>query len=233
MEAEARAIAAPAPTRAPWLQRPELGFGASEIAALLVALGRVTPAEVAALPKYMREQADSIFRRKAFPSRRARKAGSAASRGQKAEKAVLDAWLRDPACSVRDALAVAHHESVAPRSWFPPVDRYEPHCTWTPDGWALTVLDEDVGLEVKTTMEPVPVTPWWWLAQVQQQHAAGGYEWSALVIGEGWAHWQESRRLPPRAVRVERDEKQIEHIRAACRDGWARVEEMRAERKAA
>lgn len=216
----------------PWLERRRYGFGASELAPLLVKLGRVTPAEVAALPQYLREQSETILRRKAFP-RRERKAGSAASRGQKAEKIVLATWERNTACPVRAQLASVTHESVAPRSWFPLVDRHCPRLTATPDGWAGDVFGDDVGLEVKTTMEPIGKLPWWWLTQVHAQNAVGAYEWSAIIIGEGWAHYQQTRRLPPRAVRVERDLTQIERIRAACRDGWARVEEMRAERKAA
>ncbi len=214
----------------PWLERRRHGFGASELAPLLVALGRVTPAEIAALPKYLREQASSILRRKAFPGRE-RKAGGAASRGQKAERVVLEAWRRADAEAA--GLINITHESVAPRSWFPLVDRHCPRLTATPDGWASDVFGDDVGLEVKTTVEPIGQTPWWWLTQVHAQNAVGAYERSLVIVGEGWAHWREDRRVRPRALSVPRDEAQIERIRAACRDGWARVEEMRAERKAA
>ena len=217
--------------RSSWLARRELGFGASEIAPLLVALGRVTPAEVAALPQYMRELASRIFRRMAFPRTRQKMAGSAASGGKQNERPCLMAWART-GCRVHASLVSVHHESEAPRCWFPLVDRHEIHSTATPDGWALSVLDENVGIEVKTTVEPLgAVVPWWFRKQVQQQNGIAGYDWSALVIGEGWAHWQSHRRQPPRAVRIERDELEIERIRAACRDGWARVEEMRADRK--
>lgn len=225
MEAEARAVQA---TPDPWLERRRYGFGASELAPLLVALGRVTPLEIAALPKYLREQADTIIRRKAFPRTRERKAGSAASRGQKAERLVLAAWN-----AKADGIVNVTHESVAPRSWFPLVDRHCPRLTATPDGWAHDVFGDEVGLEVKTTVESIGKTPWWWLTQVHGQNAVGAYERSLIVIGEGWAHWQTGRRGTPYAVSVPRDEEQIERIRAACRDGWARVEEMRAERKAA
>lgn len=216
----------------PWLERRRHGFGGSEIAPLLVALGRATPLEVAALPKYVRAAASSIFRRKAFP-RKEKAAGGAASRGQKAERPCLATWAAR-SCPIREQLVSVTHADAAPKSWFPLVDRHCPRSAVTPDGWAVDILGDDVGLEVKTTAEPIGQTPWWWLAQVHAQNGAGGYAWSAIVVGEGWAHWQPGRQLPPRAIRVERDEQQIERIRAACRDGWARVEEMRAgKRKAA
>ena len=231
MEREARGISTLRPREPadPWLERRLLHFCASEIAPLLVALGRATPGEIAALPGYLRDQASSILRRKAWPSR-ARKAGSAASRGQQAERPCLAAWAASP-CPVRRQFASVTHADAAPRSWFPLVDRHCPQSAATPDGWGVDIFGEDVGIEVKTTMEPIGQTPWWWLAQVHQQTGAGAYAWSAIVIGEGWAHWQTERRQAPRAVRVERDEEQIERIRTACRDGWARVMEMRADRK--
>lgn len=231
MEAEARAVPQPVESD-PWLERRHHAFGGSELATLLVALGRATPLEIAALPKYLREGADTFLRRKAFP-RKARSAGGAASRGQKAERPVLATWAAS-ADPIREQLVSVSHADLAPKSWYPLVDRHCPSMAVTPDGWAVDIFGDDVGLEVKTTVEPIGQTPWWWLAQVHAQNAAGAYSWSAIVVGEGWAHWQEGRRLPPRAIRVERDEQQIERIRAACRDGWARVEEMRAgKRKAA
>lgn len=215
----------------PWLERRKLAIGASELAMLFVALGRATPAEVAALPKYLREGAETFLRRKAFP-RRSKSAGSAASRGQQAERPVLALWAKSD-CPIRAQLASVTHADAAPKSWFPLVDRHCPSLAVTPDGWAIDIFGDDVGLEVKTTVEPIGHTPWWWLAQVQAQNAVGSYAWSVIVVGEGWAHWQAHRRQPPRAIRVEPDPHYIERIRAACRDGWARVEEMRAEKRKA
>lgn len=215
----------------PWLERRKLAIGGSELAMLFVALGRASTNEIVALPKYLREGAETFLRRKAFP-RRTKGAGSAASRGQHAERPVLSLWSKSD-CPIRAQLASVTHADAAPKSWFPLVDRHCPSLAVTPDGWAIDVFGDDVGLEVKTTVEPIGRTPWWWLAQVHAQNAVGSYAWSAIVVGEGWAHWQTHRRQPPRAIRVEPDPVQIERIRAACRDGWARVEEMRAEKRKA
>jgi hypothetical protein len=229
MERQAREAAAPVIVD-PWHERRRHSFGASEVPALLVALGLASDAEAAALPKYMREAAGRIIRRKAFPTRE-RSGGSAASRGQRAELPCLVAWAASDDAVARE-LVSAHHADEAPRSWYPLVDRHCPRLSATPDGWGVDVYGDTIGLEVKTTMEPLGGRlPWWYATQVHAQNAVADYARSAIVIGEGWAHWDEGRRLPPHAVIVERDEERIERIRAAVRTGWARVEAMRAERK--
>jgi hypothetical protein len=217
MEAEARAARVTAPVD-PWLTRRLLGFGASEVGALLLALDLASLEERAAAPKYMLDDARVLIRRKAGLTRGG-KAGRAAERGAEAERHVLAAW----ACPVRSQLVSVTHADAAPRSWYPLVDRECPRLTATPDAWGVDLFGDDVGIEVKATVHRREVTPWYWLAQVHAQMAVCGYPWSALVIGEGWAHHDARGRQSPVAVYVERDEAWIARIRSAVVAGWFRV----------
>ena len=221
MEAEARAAHVTVPLD-PWLERRLLGFGASEIGALLLALGRATDAERATAPAYMLAEAGRIFRRKAGHTRGG-KAGLAAERGAEAERPILAAW----SCPIRSRLVSVTHADAAPRSWYPLVDRACPRLTATPDAWGVDVFGDDCGIEIKATVRRREETPWYWLAQVQAQAAVCGYPWAALVIGEGWASHDDRMRQLPVAVAVERDERWIERIRSAVVAGWSHVEDLK------
>jgi hypothetical protein len=221
MDAEARAVAAPLD---PWLQRRLHGFGASEIGTLAIALGHATDDA----PKYMLANARTLFRQKAGLAR-ARKAGRAADAGQRAERDVLRAWWESPAhLWPRAMLDTYAHADAAPRSWWPLVDRHCPRLTCTPDGWARSVLGEDVLLEVKTTASACDAVRWYWRLQVQAQLAVTACDFAVLVLGEFWAaEWRDPG--PVRAWVIERDEDDIARVRAWVEEGWQRVEALRKE----
>jgi hypothetical protein len=62
---------------------------------------------------------------------------------------------------------------------------------------------------------------------VQAQLAVSGADYGLLVCGEMWSAWHGNDGRV-RVWLVERDEAQIDAIRAAVRDGWAAVEAARA-----
>ena len=77
----------------PWLVRRRLSFGASEVPALLIALGRVAPSAVT--PKYVLKLAGKLFAAKAG-LRRPDGAGRAAAVGADVEAEVVRAFNSDP-----------------------------------------------------------------------------------------------------------------------------------------
>jgi hypothetical protein len=223
MEAEAREVSRVVATRDPWLERRGLHFGASEIAALMIALGLRSPIGV---PKYMAENAKKLLHVKAG-LRRPGKVGRAAAEGTRSERALVAAFSADTACPVRDLLTSITHSDAAPRSFWPLVDRYCPRLSCTPDAWGRDITGADVLIEAKCTTEPLPSPHWYWTIQVQAQLAVTACEWGAVVIGDGWAaHWKQPGDV--HAHVVERDEVVIAEIRSAVTDGWQRVEALRA-----
>lgn len=224
MEREAAEAIAAAPVVAdPWLERRGLGFGASEVATLLIALGRRS--DVGA-PKYVVENARKLLAVKAG-LRRPSKVGRAAREGNRSERALIAAWTADAACMVRDQLVSVTHADAAPRSFWPLVDRHCPRLTCTPDGWARDRFGSDVIVEAKCTTAPIAAPHWYWMTQVQAQLAVSACEWGVLVIGDTWAaEWKEPG--PVHAHVVERDEVAIAEIRSAVVDGWRRVEALSA-----
>lgn len=221
MEAEARVVA-PVVELDPWLERRGHGFGASEIAALLIALGLREPVGV---PKYMVENARKILAVKAG-TRRPSKVGRAAREGSRSERALIAAWDADGECPVRSVLGTIAHADAAPRSFWPLVDRHCPRLTCTPDGWARDLFGEDVIVEAKCTTAPLAEPHWYWTVQVQAQLAVTSCAWGALVIGDEWAaDWKQPGRVHAHAV--ERDEAVIAEIRGAVVEGWRLVEARR------
>lgn len=221
MEAEARAVPRPVETD-PWLERRQHGFGASEVAALLIALGLREPVGV---PKYMVENARKLLHVKAG-LRRPSKVGRAAREGSRSERALVAAWGADVDCPVRSLLTTITHADAAPRAFWPLVDRHCPRLTCTPDAWARDLFGADVIVEAKCTTHELDEPHWYWTVQVQAQLAVSACEWGALVVGDEWAaDWKQPGRV--HAHQVERDEAVIAEIRGAVVDGWQRVEALR------
>lgn len=202
----------------PWLARRLLGFGCSELAALFVALGLRAPD---GLPKYTQEDARLIFRRKV--TGRQKKAGAAARGGSEAERELLARWV-DDGCPGTDVepWTVRHSDDV-PREWLPLVDRYEPRLLCTPDAWGRRG-ESLVAVEIKTTWERHYPRPWSHALQVQGEMAVMGAASGVIVAGPGWAN---GHRDAIEVWAIERDEALQAEIRAACRLGWQRVEEMK------
>ncbi len=220
MEREARAVK-PVAELDPWLERRGLHFGASEIAALMIALGR---REAIGVPKYMAENARKLLAVKAG-LRRPSKVGRAAREGTRSERALVDTFARGE-CDVRQMLVSVTHADAAPRSFWPLVDRHCPRLSCTPDGWCRDVAGCDVLLEAKCTTSPLAAPHWYWTIQVQAGLAVSSCEWGVIVIGDEWAaDWKQPGRV--HAHVVERDEALIAEIRGAVVEGWQRVEALR------
>lgn len=211
------------PEADPWLERRGLHFGASEIAALLIALGR---RDAIGVPKYMEKNAKKLLHVKAG-LRKPDKVGRAAREGSRSERALVEAFRRDPACPVRDLLASVTHADAAPKSFWPLVDRHCPRLSCTPDGWCRDLFGADVLLEAKCTTEPLGTPHWYWTIQVQAGLAVSSCAWGVIVIGDCWAaDWKQPG--PVHAHVIERDEAVIAEIRSAVVDGWQRVEALRS-----
>lgn len=220
--------AAPAPPELPapdtWHGRRLLTFGASDVPALLYALGLEEPD--ATTPRYVREAAGRLFAVKAG-IRKPRKAGAAADRGNDAEPKVVQEWN----AGARGSWPTIVHASSVPREWLPLIDRHQPRLSCTPDAWCR-VAGELVNVQIKTDQNAKRVAPdreWVW--QVQTECAVTGSGGTLLVYGPGWASWNVHDRRPLTAWVIERDDAMIARIRTAAAEGWARVEAMRQGRE--
>ena len=210
-------------TRDPWLVRRSYGWGASEVAALLLAYDPRED-EIASARVYHRE--DAAVGRSGVPRCVARKAGLLASRrssrsmavGSEREAELLERWAAD--AGERVWLA-----DEAPREWYPLVDRECPELTATPDAWTRGPSDELLVVEAKCTADFPTELPWYWRVQVSAQiatmAAAAGY----VVCGRGWITGAST---VPIAWLVERDEDEIARVRRVARIAWAEVLRLRA-----
>lgn len=221
----------------PWLQRRSLGFGASDMPALLVALGLVSqPA-----PKYVTDRAKKTNRTKGYPRIIAEKAGlvetqgvgPAARRGTARERELLEQWrlrlLHGTATNEAERLIDPHrvrHADVAMRCAMPWVDRHCPMLTATLDAWADDVMGDEVAIELKCSASERTELTWWWQTQVLCQLAVTGAPYGLLVCGEQWAAWH-GNDGPIRCWVIERDEVAITALREAARRGWQMVEDAR------
>jgi hypothetical protein len=204
-----------------WHARRSLTFGASEVPALLYALGWEAPDDDA--PGYVVELSEVLLAVKAGLRRRKR-AGSAAARGTAAELEVVEAWNG----GARGTWPVIEHASAVPREWLPLVDRHAPHLSCTPDAWCR-IGGELVNVQIKTDVRGDRTRPdreWCW--QVQAECAVTGAGGSILLYAPGWASWRQSDRGALVGWVVERDDAIIERIREATAVGWQRVEALKA-----
>lgn len=236
-ESGARAVDAPAD---PWLQRRALGFGASDIPALLIAMGKRAATDA---PKYIADRARTTNRThgvaRIFAEKvgvlAPEKVGAAALKGTLRERELLSQWRtmlsRGVYADESEALIVpssVRHADVGMRCAMPWLDRHEPRLTATLDGWADDVLGQELVLELKCSASERRELPWYWRDQVQAQLAVTGAEWGVLVCGEMWSAWH-GNDGPIRVWPVQRDEAVIADIRDAVRTGWAIVERLKQE----
>jgi hypothetical protein len=218
------------PPEDPWLQRRALGFGASDMPALVLALVDKTREA----PKYIADRARITNRTRGYPRIVAEKAGllaplasgEAANRGTQRERELLEQWrLRlehgsfyCDAERLIDASRVRHSD-VAMRCAMPWVDRFCPPLTATLDAWATDTLGAEVAVELKCSASERRELPWYWRTQMLAQLA---------VCGEQWAAWH-GNDGPIRCWLVERDESAIDALRVAARAGWSMVEKLKTE----
>lgn len=217
-----------------WHQRRGLGFGASDIPALLVGLGLRDPAMAT---KRTRDNAAIIRGTLGAPRIVAEKAGLkrpfASPGGGEREAELFAAWVRSlPDDGPLDASS-AWHASVLPRRFWSPIrDPQCPHLAVSLDGGIDDVLGDEVVVEAKCgdperdgpAWPKDGSCPWFWRTQVQAQLAATGCSMGVLVCGVGWAY----RDAAPIVVwPIERDEDEIAEIREAVVRGWSMVEKVR------
>lgn len=221
------------PPSDPWLARRMHAFGASEVPALLVALGLRAPESV---PRYIADNAKPIRTRLGtYPRlvlekagvRKPLSAGDAARIGQAREVELLHAWaatLTD--ADALDAASVAHSSSV-PRWLWPVVDRRCHRLAVSLDAWCLDVVGEQVIVELKCGRVSHEVCPWHWATQTQAQMAATDAGLAVVVCGQGWSRSLDSYG-PIDPWPVERDEHAIAELREACERGWQMVKDVQA-----
>jgi len=226
-----------------WLARRAGCFGASDIPALMIAIGGCDePA-----PRYLANRAKAISRGpgKGLPRIIAEKAGivsplsagAAASRGTARERELLAHWRTlieheqaDDCSASIVASSITHADALLRCAW-PLVDRRCPRLAATLDAWAHDGIGSHVVLELKCSATERPQLPWYWRAQVLAQLAVAGADYGLLVCGEMWSAWH-GQDGPVRAWPVERDEAQISALRELVRRGWAEVEMARESAKA-
>lgn len=223
------------PAAAAWHARRALGFGASDVPALLRALGVISEPAT----QYIEKRARVTRNTRGLPRIIAEKAGlvaplaagSAASKGAARERELLATWRallerRIYADETAESLVVPssiRHADAVPRCWWPLVDRHAPILTATLDAWATDYLGSALVVEIKCSMEECLELPWWWRWQVIAQLAVSGADYGLVVCGERWSAWHGDDG-PVRVWLVERDEQEIEMVRDAARRGWAQVQ---------
>ena len=231
----------------PWLVRRGFGFGASDVAVVLAALGRRSPDD---LPVYMQKRVKLKRVRGMTPAPRVfmekagvvapLKVGGPANLGSEREPELVRQWLdkvrrgaAGPDCLMLVAGSAHYVEGDWPRQLIPFVD---PHCfrhRVSPD-----VLIENAfgGLEcwdAKCSFKPYDGIKWCHRVQVTSQMAACNAEAGGILEGEGWsAPFRDHAGEPMGAIvsrSIERDEALVDEIRSADEEGWQRVEAIREE----
>lgn len=244
---DAMELAAPelAPVAAPadeWLARRMMGFGCSDLAPLLIALGLRSNDGV---PGYIHDHSKRI-RVKGHPGgvpriflekaglRAPLAAGEIAQRGLERERELLEQWrwrLRrrsyyDEAETLIDPESIIFAPDAIPRELLPLVDRHCSALLDTPDAYARDVFDRLVVVQLKTSFREKRHLPWWWRDQTMGEVGLGA-AWGLVVCGDGWADPRRGLDGPIRAWLVERDETAIAQLRGACVKGRSEVENLR------
>lgn len=213
-----------------WLARRMHGFGASEMGALALALGRP------ALPtdsKKLVKDGQLLFARKTrktLPKLTKAKARDRA-RNLATERAVLDAWVRMgcPGAPLLDPCSVRHVLECGREEWFPLRDAECFRLTCTPDATSRDDFGGLVDISIKSTWETYREggLAWEYERQSQVSCAVQCARWSVVVTGLGFVREDPSEWGGVLVDVVERDDEQIEALRQMARDGWDRVESLR------
>ncbi len=232
---------------AAWRARRQHAFGASEIAALFIALGMRNAED---FPGFIRAEAKihrhgklrvpRIFLRKAG-LRRDLKSTAAMELGSEREPELLRQWtervLRGR-CG-REAQMIlpesVQHSSVLPREFYPLVARGGLRLAVTPDAWARDKLGDLVAIEAKCSFQPYMMkyrqaAPHHVL-QLHAQMLVLGAESGIAVEGERWCNDFFDHAGEPGGLvvtwPVPRDESVIAEIERAIPLGWERVQELK------
>lgn len=207
--------------RDPWLERRDHGWGASEIASLLLAYDfRDEEWRTARVrDRYLAEHS-----KHGVPRVVARKAGlgkyESSSGGGEREEELIETWARE---SGYGDVRLARE---APREFYPLVDRECPSLTCTPDGWCRGADGELVAVEAKCTVEqPPPELHWYWRVQNSAQHACMSAGYGIVVCGPGWVFPATQTR--PISWLVMRNEREIDRVRRAAEKAWSVVKTLK------
>lgn len=242
------------PVRRAWLARRERGFGASETAVLLVALGMRSPDILAS---YQRPEAKPIrirlskrskavavpriFLRKAG-LRRALKPSEPMLLGIEREPELVRQWrtmvrrgTAGDAASMLDADSILYMPELGLPEILPLADAEEPRMLCTPDCTARDLFGDlgayDGKCSFKGYGKRYGAAPEHIAIQVNTQMAILGASHGGVVEGEHWSNpYFDGPDGPGGAVRtwpVKRDDKLIGELRKAARLGWQRVIELR------
>lgn len=236
-----------APPTDPWLRRRMHGFGASDMAVVLVALGRYSPdllskgqqARAKAIRVKGLEPTPRVFLEKAG-LRAPLKVGSAAGAGREREPELVAQWRRlvargaaGPDAALVEPESIVYVEDRRLRAVLPlPLrDALSPRLTATPDVLARDILG-DVGCwDGKCSVTPYPAVKWSHVVQLNTQMAVCDASHGGIVEGQGWGRaWVDPEREPLGPIvtwAVERDEALVGELREAAAEGWARVEDVR------
>lgn len=238
----------------PWLWRRSWHFGASEVAALLIALGR-RPED--AFGSYPARASKTLLKRKAG-LRKPLKRPPEADRGKELEPELFRQWhtalLRGTATTgyapMIDAESACYVEGLPPalRCLSPAVDHECPELSASLDVACFDVLGRLGVVDLKCSRDSYLAPPATahmqsdereartlarMTVQLHAQMAVTGAAWGTIVEGVRWCNdWaaDHGRSQPVYTHDVfERNEALIEEIRDACREGWRRVEELRRE----
>lgn len=211
------------PPRDPWLVRRAHHFGASEVAALMIATGRRDPD---IFPKWIQQKARKLIRIKAGLAKPS-KPGGAALIGLERERELFVEWSRLVQFGeVGRELALEHstlrYSESVPREWLPLVDRECPALAVTPDAWGRDVFGDHVVVELKCLVKSYDEAPIHYQMQVQAQMAAMNARRAVIIAGDSWAaSWAADG--PIRSWPVERDDALISEIREAALEGMSLV----------
>lgn len=226
-----------------WHARRDLTWGASEVAALFVALDVEDPAQ---LGSYARK-AGKRYERGRWREPRIilqkagivppLKAGKAAGRGLDLERMLIVQWRQMVAhgtaegAEMVDARTIAYVPDALPVELLPLPCRHCPALAVSPDAWARDVLGDLGAVEAKCSVRAYGGPKRQHVIQLHAQADTMAAEWLAVVEGEGWgADWRDHAGEPSGPIRtwpVDVDRALIATIREVCTTAMRRVEELR------
>jgi hypothetical protein len=228
------------------------GLGASDLPKLFLSLGRRTwqPGD----PGYLRDE--TRIMKSGHPRFLLQKAGvleklkrdSAQLIGIRREPELIAAWrayletewFDHPFEAELDPASVGYAMAL-PDEWPPLVDRECPRLVARLDAWARTRARSLVNVQLKCARYAYRESqsawwdrgrdcPWWHELQCQAEMAISRARHSLLIVGCGWIRDDGDPRGdgPVKVYFVARNDALIEEIRDAVREGWSRIEALRA-----
>jgi len=244
---------APTPIADPWLTRRRLTFGASDAAALMIAVGRRPAAD---FPRWVQDAARPIapwkqprlFVEKAGlvgPLKRSRPS----ELGLERERELVRTWsalvargVAGPDAELIDPASIVYVPDVIPQELLPFVNRYATALSCSPDMLVRNVLGvlgvADAKCNTDDYAERYGGAPPHYGLQLQVQMDTCAGEFGLVIEGSGWgAEWRDhddgSPCGPVRTWPVEKDDAVIAELREAGEEGAERVCALREEARAA